>query len=98
MLSQHKDVGVFKISVQELRERLKLISKSSKKDKLTGWSAFEKTVLEGAKKEINEKTELKVIYPLKKTGPKYTEIEFHISKKDSEEAPKGTQNQLELGL
>jgi plasmid replication initiation protein len=94
MLSQHKEEGVFKISVQELRERLKLSSKLSKKDKLTSWSAFEKTVLEGSKKEINEKTELNCTYTLKKTGPKYTDIEFRISKKDSEEIQKGTQNQL----
>jgi plasmid replication initiation protein len=98
MLCQHKDVGIFKISVQELRERLKLSSKLSKKDKLSGWSAFEKTVLEGPQKEINEKTELKVTYTLEKTGLKYTEIKFHISKKDSEETSKSTHNQLELAL
>jgi plasmid replication initiation protein len=78
--------------IRKLRERLKLIDKSSKKDKLTGWSAFEKTVLEGPKKEINGKTELSFTYTLKKTGSKYTDIEFRISKKDSEH------NQLELGL
>jgi plasmid replication initiation protein len=55
MLSQHKSVGIFKISVQELRERLKLIDKSNKKDKLSSWSDFEKSVLAGSKKEINEK-------------------------------------------
>lgn len=79
MVSQHKDVGIFKISVQELRERLKL-----NKDKLSGWTDFQKTVLESSIKEINEKTELSTTYTLKKTGRKYTEIEFHIFKKDSE--------------
>jgi plasmid replication initiation protein len=98
MLCQHKEEGVFKISVQGLRERLKLIDKSTKKNKLTGWSAFEKTVLEGPKEEINEKTELKVTYTLKKTGLKYTGIDFLISEKDSEEAPKAVQKQLELGF
>jgi plasmid replication initiation protein len=98
MLSQHKDEGIFKISVQQLRERLKLTSKSGKKDKLSGWSDFEKTVLAESKKEINEKTELDCTYILKKTGPKYTDIEFHIKKKDSEATLKSPETQLELGL
>ncbi len=88
MISQHKEEGIFKLTVQELRERLKLSSKSSKKHKLSGWLAFERTVLEGPKKEINEKTGLSFTYTLKKTGPKYTEIEFHISEKENDVSQK----------
>lgn len=95
MISHYKDVGIFKISVQELRDRLKLTSNSNK---LSGWTAFEKTVLESSKKEINEKTELNTNYTLSKTGNKYTEIEFHIKKKEEVTPREGRQAQLELGL
>jgi plasmid replication initiation protein len=90
MLSQHKEVGLFNISVLKLKERLKIIDPATKTDKHKNWSSFSRDVLEISRKEINKKTELKVTYTLKKTGLKYTDIEFHIVKKDSEEAPKGT--------
>lgn len=93
MISQHKDAGVFKISVQELRSRLKLT-----KDKLSGWTDFQKTVLDLPVKEINEKTELNATYTLRKAGPKYTEIEFYITKKEDTVPKEGVQAQLELDL
>jgi plasmid replication initiation protein len=93
MLSQHKDLGIFNISVQELRGRLKL-----NKEKLGGWTDFQKTVLESPLKEINEKTELNTRYTLKKTGPKYTDIEFYITKKEDTVPKEGRQSQLELDL
>jgi plasmid replication initiation protein len=96
MLSQHKDEGVFLISVQELRDRLKL-----KEDKLSGWTDFQKTILESSTKEINEKTELSATYTLKKTGPKFTGIEFHIEKKEAtgkESGKEAVQGELELGI
>jgi plasmid replication initiation protein len=95
MLSQHKEKGIFNISVQELRERLKLGSKSNK---LSGWSAFEKTVLESSTKEINEKTELSTTYTLQKAGSRYTDIVFHINKKQDKVPKEGRQAQLELGI
>lgn len=83
MLLEHKDVGVFKISVEDLRERLKM-----EREKLSGWTAFEKTVLRTSQKEINEKTELNTTYTLIKACPKYTEIEFHIEKKETTDLQK----------
>jgi plasmid replication initiation protein len=95
MISHYKDVGIFKISVQELRDRLKLTINSNK---LNGWTAFEKTVLESPVKEVNEKTELNATYSLKKTGPKYTDIEFYITKKEDTVPKEGVQAQLKLGI
>ncbi len=95
MLSQHKDVGIFKITVQELRDRLKL---NSKTNKLSGWTAFEKTVLESSIKEINQKTELNSSYILTKTGTKYTEITFYITRKEDKVPKEGIQTQLALSF
>ncbi len=43
-------------------------------------------------------TELNTTYTLKKTGPKYTDIEFHIVKKEAKGPKKEIQTQLELGM
>ena len=86
MLSQHRDTGIFKISVLKLKERLKLIDTSTKVEKYKAWSSFSKDVLEVAKKEINKKSEIYFTYTLQKTGRKYTDIEFTIIPNSKKEA------------
>jgi plasmid replication initiation protein len=98
MLSQHKETGIFYITVLELKERLKLIDPSTKTEKFKAWSSFAKHVLEVAKREISKKTDLSFSYILKKTGAKYTAIEFQIFKQNKEAAQQNSQTQLELGL
>jgi plasmid replication initiation protein len=98
ILSQHKDEGNFTISVEELKYRLAIVNPKTGEDKYPGWRQFAMHILERPQRELVEHADIAFTYTLKKTGRKYTDIEFRISKKDSEETPKGTQNQLELGL
>lgn len=98
MLSQHKEAGIFKISVLKLKERLKIIDPVTEDDKHKSWSSFSRDVLELSKREINKKTDLSFNYALRKTGNKYTDIEFHIEKKEAQVPKEGRQAQLELDL
>ena len=83
MLCQFKDTGVFKISVRELKERFRLINLETGKEEYIKFGLFAKKVLEVAKKEINEKTDISFTYISKKTGKKITDLEFYITYKPS---------------
>lgn len=83
MLSQYKDLGIFEISVQKLKERLRIIDPVNKIEKFTVWSVFSKDVLELTRREISKKTDISFTYTPKKTGRKFTDIEFHIEKKET---------------
>jgi plasmid replication initiation protein len=85
MLSQYKDLGIFEISVQKLKERLRIIDPVNKIEKFTVWSVFSKDVLELTRREISKKTDISFTYTPKKTGRKYTDIEFHIIKHETSE-------------
>jgi plasmid replication initiation protein len=98
MLSQHKEAGIFKISVLKLKERLNIIDPVTEDDKHKSWSSFSRDVLELSKREINKKTDLSFTYTLTKTGNKYTDIEFHITKKENIVPKEGRQAQLEFQL
>ena len=81
ILSKYRDVGTFQISVEKLKYILELIHPLTKAEMFKEWSSFSNDILEVSKKEIDEHTDICFIYTLKKTGRKYTDIEFHISKK-----------------
>jgi plasmid replication initiation protein len=98
MLCQHKKEGNFAISVEELKYRLAIVNPKTGEDKYPGWRQFAMHILERPQRELGEHADIAFTYTLKKTGRKYTDIEFRISKKDSEETPKDNQNQLELDL
>jgi plasmid replication initiation protein len=98
MLSQHKEVGIFRISVLKLKEKLKTIDTATKIDKHKMWSSFSRDVLELSRKEINKKTDISFDYVLHKTGRKYTDIVFHIMKREVSVPKEGMKTQLELGL
>jgi len=83
MLSQFKDTGIFKVSVQELKERLGLINLETRKEEYLKFGEFARAVLEVAKKEINEQTDISFTYVTKKTGKKITDLEFYITYKPS---------------
>jgi hypothetical protein len=79
MLSQFKSTGIFKISVDELKKRFDLIDLKSGKEQYADFSLFASKVLEVAKREINQSTEISFEYITKKTGRKITDLEFRIS-------------------
>lgn len=80
MLSQFKSTGVMRISVEELKKRLKLLDPKTGKEIFSkDWTTFVKKVLEVAKREINEFSDLRYTYEAKKTGRKFTSLEFKIA-------------------
>jgi plasmid replication initiation protein len=91
MLSQHRDEGIMKITVENLKYCLGLINPMTKEEQYKEWSIFAAQVLEVAKRELQTYTNLAFTYKLKKTGCKYTDVEFHIRKK-------GIQTLLELNI
>jgi plasmid replication initiation protein len=82
MLSQFKNTGIFKISLQELKERFELIDPKTGKEEYEKFGLFATYVLEVAKKEINEHTEIHVEYSTEKTGRKITHLHFKITSKE----------------
>jgi hypothetical protein len=81
MLSQFKKTGVFKISVQDLKERFELFDPKTGKEEYSNFNLFATKVLEVAKKEINNLTEIDVEYSTEKTGRKITHLHFKITSK-----------------
>jgi plasmid replication initiation protein len=70
------------ISVQELKERFELFDPKTGKEEYSNFNLFATKVLEVAKKEINEHTDISFEYITKKTGRKITELEFEITIKE----------------
>ena len=69
----YKNIGKIKFSVEELHSKLKT-PKSYKKD----FYNFKRKVLNVSKKAINEKTDLKIDFELKKSGRKVTNVILKI--------------------
>jgi plasmid replication initiation protein len=78
MLSQFKNTGVMRISVEELKHRLRLINPKTGEEKYTLWSMFAAKVLEVSKRELQTCTDIHFTYAAKKTGRKFTSLEFKI--------------------
>jgi len=79
MLSQWKDLGVWRVSIKELKTRLKLIDPKGKEpEQYKQIVEFKKKVLDTAVAQINEHSELKVSYRLIKKGRSFVDIEFTI--------------------
>jgi plasmid replication initiation protein len=81
MLSQYKDVGEFKISIDELKWRLALKDPKTDLETYPLWYTFNKVVLDTPQKEINSKSDINFTYKAIKTGRRYTSLEFKINKK-----------------
>lgn len=79
MLSRHKEEDVMHITVDELKYRLALKDPKTKKETYT-WTPFKEMVLETAKKELQEHADITFTYEAKKTGNKYTDLTFHITR------------------
>ena len=80
MLSQHKDAGVMHITVDELKHRLALKDPKKLTETYSSWTAFKGVVLETAKKELQEHSDITFSYEAKKTGNKYTYLTFYIAR------------------
>lgn len=81
MLAQFRSTKILRISVNELKERLKLIDSKTKEEQYEKWSAFEKYVIKVAQKELEKFTDITFDYELSKTGKRFTDIVFHIKQK-----------------
>ena len=78
MLSQFKSTGVMRISVDELKTRLYLLDPKTGKEKYKDWFLFTHKVLEVSQKELAAYTDIHFTYIAKKTGRKFTQLEFNI--------------------
>ena len=78
MLCQYKNTGVLRMSLLELRKRLNLIDSETGKRKYTKHGLFREKVLEVAKKELTQKSDITFSYQTTKTGKKYTHLCFKI--------------------
>lgn len=78
MLSQFRHTGIMRISVDELKSRLKLLDPQSGKEKYVMWTMFANKVLEVAKNELSRYTDVEFTYEAKKKGRKFTDLEFKI--------------------
>ncbi len=83
MLSQFKDLGTLKIDVLELKSRLSLYDEKKGEEQYTNWNDFARRILNVAKKEINEKTDLIIDFEGVKKGRKFVQIIFSIGRKDA---------------
>lgn len=79
MLSQFKDTGIMKISLKELKTRLGLMDVDTGEERYTEFKLFTGKVLDVAQKELAQHTEIRFSYTPRKTGKKYTDLEFKIS-------------------
>lgn len=79
MLSQFKHTGIMRVSVEELKKRLKLIDPKTGKEKFKIWTTFVEKVIKVAVQEINEHSDLCCTYEAKKVGRKFSSIEFKIA-------------------
>lgn len=86
MLSQFKSTGTMRISVEELKTRLKLFDPRTGKEAFAkNWTEFANKVLEVSKQEINEHTDLRCSYQAHKTGRKFTHLAFKIARVPQEQ-------------
>ena len=81
MLAQFRSTGILRVSVIELKERLKLIDAKTGEEQYEKWSDFEKYVIKVAQKELEKHTDITFDYKLKKTGKRFTDIVFQIKQK-----------------
>jgi plasmid replication initiation protein len=79
MLCQFKHTGLMRISLDELKDRLCIINPVTKRDKYANWSDFTRKVVEVAKRELEEHTDINFTYAGEKRGRKYTNLEFKIN-------------------
>jgi plasmid replication initiation protein len=83
LLKQYQSIGKRKLSVSELRDLLGV-----EQGELKLWVHFKTRVLEIAKREINQKTDLEINYKTEKVGRRIEYIIFSIQAQDKEKIKK----------
>lgn len=83
MLSQFKDTGILKISLLELKKRLGLIDLKTGKEEYSKFGLFVNKVLEVARKELDEHSDISFTYITEKTARKISDLAFHITYKSA---------------
>ena len=83
LLKQYQSIGKRKFSVSELRDLLGV-----EQGELKLWVHFKTRVLEIAKREINQKTDLEINYKTEKVGRRIEYIIFSIQAQDKEKIKK----------
>ena len=78
MLSSWKNAGMMKISVQELKTRLRLYDPITLNEQYMDWRDFNRRVLASAVAEINEKSDLRVVCHPRREGRLTTQLQFVI--------------------
>ena len=75
LIKQYESIGKREISLKDLREYCGIAD-----DKYKKFSDFKKRIIESARKEINEKTDIFISYEEEKISRKITSIRFYIKK------------------
>lgn len=75
---QWRSVGSKRFEIEELKKMLGLIDKKGN-EQFTEITAFKKRVLDIAKKQINENTDIEIDFELKKRGRSFHWVTLHIS-------------------
>lgn len=101
MLSQWKNMGLMKVTVQELKTRLKLIKVDEEQgieiEQYVDFDNFRRRVLDPAKREINESTDLQVEYYPEREGKKITMLKWTIKIVKKElQAPNPSELEMQL--
>jgi plasmid replication initiation protein len=83
MLKKQEKFGCRAFFIDDLREKLGI-----KKEQYKRFSDFKQYVLDIAKREINEKTDIMIDYKFIKTGRKFTAAQFSVKPKNEKKAEK----------
>jgi plasmid replication initiation protein len=84
LLRQNLQIGSRTLEIIDLKEMLQI------EDEYKIYADFKKRVLDVAKKQINDFSDIKVDYKQKKEGRKITALDFKISQNEKEKAKKKT--------
>ena len=76
MLRQHKEKGMFEITVDELKYRFSLKDDKTKKETYPTWTLFKKQVLDIPQSELEVLADITFTYEAKKTGRRFTHLTF----------------------
>jgi plasmid replication initiation protein len=83
MLKKQEKFGGRTFFIDDLRKKLNVLG-----NKLIAFKDFRLKVLEIAKREINEKTDILIDYKFIKTGRKFTAVQFSVKPKNEKKAEK----------
>lgn len=81
MISQYKDTGFMTSRILELKEKLDLYDPETGEEQYIQWAAFKMNVLDVAKREVAQHTNLEFTVDARKLGKKIEILDFYIKEK-----------------